>query len=29
MTISDKFAVSLVSLALLKKGYRTYKGVPP
>jgi hypothetical protein len=29
MTISDKFAVSLVSLALLKKGYSTYKGVPP
>ena len=29
MTISDKFAVSLVSLALLKNGYRTYKGVPP
>ena len=29
MTISDKFAVSLVSLALLKNGYRTYTGVPP
>lgn len=29
MTISDRFAVSLVSLALLKRGYRTYKNVPP
>lgn len=29
MSLSYKFAVSLVSLALLKHGYRTYKNVPP
>jgi hypothetical protein len=29
MDIANKLALSLVSLALAKNGYRTYKGVPP
>lgn len=29
MDISKNFAESLVSLALSRNGYKTYKGVPP